>query len=95
MLTLFALYAGPGLLGALMLWFANKCKGKNAKDFFRLSGWGFLLLYLGWFSWLIPIGLGINFILAMAPSAICFFLAVSSIIREMRAQKNGEFTEAA
>jgi hypothetical protein len=93
MLTLFIV--GPGLLGAIMLWFASKCKGKNSRDFCRLSGWGFLMLYLYWFSGLIPIGLGINVLIAMAPSAICFVLAVNSIIREMRAQKNGEFTEAA
>jgi hypothetical protein len=78
-----------------MLWGAAKCKGKNARDFFRLGGWGFLLIYLYWFSGLIPIGLGLNVLLAMTPSAICFLLAVNSIIREMRAQKNGEFTEAA
>lgn len=94
MFTIFTI-VGPGLLGALMLWFANKCKGKNARDFFRLSGWGFLLLYLWWVAFLIPIPLGLNVIVALAPSAICFLLAVNSIIREMRAQKNGEFTEAA
>ena len=96
MFTLLAI-VGPGLLGAVMLWFSNKCKGKNSRDFFRLGGWGFLLLYLWWVAaWgLIPIPLGISYLIAMAPSALCFFLAANSIIREMRAQKNGEFTEAA
>jgi len=88
------MFVGPGALGALMLWFAAKCRGKNARNFSRLSGWGFLLLYLYFFSGFIPIPL-INVLIALTPSAICFVLAATSIIKEMRTQKNGEFTEAA
>ena len=85
---------GPALAGASMLWFASKCKGKNARDATRLAGWGFLLLYLRYFGFLVlPFGLG--WLLLLAPSAICFLLAFNSIVKEMRAQKNGEFTEAA
>jgi hypothetical protein len=37
----------------------------------------------------------LNFFIKLAPSVICFFLAVNSIIKEMRAQSQGQYTDAA
>ena len=87
-------YVGPGALGAAMLWFSNKCRGKNAKAFFSYGAWGFFLTYLQYLAFLIPIPI-INLMLMLVPSAICFLLAANSILKEMRAQKDGEYTEAA
>lgn len=85
----------PLLIGGGMYAISGKCRGKNAKNFFRLSAWGFWLLYLtlipGPFLLLGPL----NIIIKLAPSVICFFLAVSSIIKEMRAQQQGEYTDVA
>ena len=85
---------GPGIAGAAMLWLAGKSRGKNAKNFFQYGAWGFWLLYLRYLAFLIPIPI-LNLLLMLAPSAICFLLAANSILKEMRAQKDGEYTEAA
>lgn len=90
------MYIAPGVLGALSLWFSGKCKGKNARNFFRLGGWGFWLLYLFFLNPIFPFAFPLlNMILLLVPSAICFLMAVNSILKEIRAQKNGEYTEAA
>ncbi|HLK57977.1 MAG TPA: hypothetical protein VKU00_15525 [Chthonomonadaceae bacterium] len=91
-------FLGPGIAGAAMFWFSNRCRGKNAKNFFKFGAWGFWLLYLWWVPNLLPIpllGPVLWLIIKMSPTVICFFLAVSSILKEMRAQKDGEYTEAA
>ncbi len=93
MFTLLSMFA-PGIIGSSMLWYSGRCKGKNGRAFVRYAGWGFLLLYVRLFYFLIPLPLGLNYLAALAPSAICFVLAANALIREMRAQKNGEFTEA-
>ena len=90
------MYLAPGILGFLSLWSSGKCKGKNAKNFFKLGGWGFWLLYLFLLNPIFPFAFPlINMILLLIPSAICFFMAATNILKEIRAQKNGEYTEAA
>ena len=87
----------PALLGAGALAYSGKCRGKNARSFFQLGGWGFVLTYLRFIHVLpLPDLLGwVNSIVMLIPSALCFVAAGNAIIREMRAQKNGEYTEAA
>ena len=85
---------GPGLAGAAMMWFAGKSRGKNAKLFFQYGAWGFWLFYLHYLAFLIPIPI-LGYLLMLVPSVICFMLAAGSILKEMRAQKDGEYTEAA
>ena len=98
MFTTLMMIFGPALGGWLLYWASGKCKGKNAKSFFKNAAWGLWLLYLVFIPgpFLIPfVGPVLNLIVKLAPSVICFIIAVNSILKEMRAQKNGEFTEAA
>lgn len=74
-------------------WFAGRCRGRNARNAFTLAAWGFWLLLLGHLSGFIIWPL--NWILLYAPSVLCFLLAANSILKEMRAQQQGEFTDAA
>lgn len=94
-------WLAPILAGFGMNWIAGKSKGRNARKAFRFAAWGFWLLLLGNLAGLGPLppvfGVGpmLNLIIWMVPAAVCFILAVSSIVKEMRAQRNGEFTDAA
>jgi hypothetical protein len=87
---------GPLLAGGGMYVMSNHCKGKNAKSFFRYGAWGFWLLYLNVIPgpFMFPLSV-LNLIVKLAPAVICFFLAVNSIIKEMRAQSQGQYTDAA
>ena len=87
----------PFLAGGGMYLMSNQCKGKNAKLFFRYGAWGFWLLYM-WFIpgiLFLPFGPVLAFIIKLAPSVICFYLAANAIIKEMRAQAQGQYTDAA
>lgn len=87
----------PVLLGAGFYWAAGKCRGRNARNAFRYSAWGSWLLLL----WFLPISifpfpLGfLNVILSLTPSVICFLLAASSMLKEVRSQQRGDYTERA
>ncbi len=86
----------PLLAGGGMYFMANRCKGKNAKMFFRYGAWGFWLIYLMYLPGpFIGLFFFLNFIVKVLPSVVCFWLAVSSIIKEMRAQSQGQYTDAA
>ena len=81
----------PLLAGGGCWWIAGKSRGRNAKSAFQFAAWGFWLLMLFHVRYFfLPISL-----LWFAPSILCFLLAGSSILKEMRAQKSGEFTDAA
>lgn len=78
--------------GAAAWWFSGKCRGRNARTAFRFLAWGFWLLLFP----LIPLPFPFNFwIIKMIPSAVSFLLAGNSILKEMRAQQRGEYTDAA
>lgn len=82
----------PVLAGFGMFWVAGKCRGRNAKNAFTLAAWGFWLLMLVY----VPLPFGpLSWILCFVPSAICFLMAANSILKEMRAQKEGDYTERA
>ena len=87
-------WVGPVALGWGFNWIANKCRGRNAKNAFKSLAWGSWLLLLVHVRFLIPIPF-LNLLIALVPSAICYLLAASHFIKEMRAQKEGEFTDAA
>ncbi|MCS6774914.1 MAG: hypothetical protein RMJ43_16475 [Chloroherpetonaceae bacterium] len=93
----FFAYLGPILAGWGLHWFSGKCRGRNARNAFRYAAWGaWLLLLIHLPIGIFPFPLGfLNLIVKLAPSVICFWLAASSILKEMRAQKEGEFTDAA
>jgi hypothetical protein len=80
---------------------AGKSRGRNARNAFKSAAWGCWLLLLANLAFLGPVppifGIGslINLIIWLTPSAICFLLAAASMVKEMRAQKEGEFTDAA
>ncbi len=86
----------PLLAGGLMYILSNHSKGKNAKLFFRYGAWGFWLIYLLWIPGplVFPFTF-LNYFIKLAPSVVCFLLAANSIIKEMRAQAQGQYTDAA
>lgn len=90
---------GSILMGSGFYWISGRCRGRNARSAFRYAAWGAWLLLLVF----VPISIVpplpvldlINIILRLAPSVICFMLAIGSMLKEIRAQKAGEFTDAA
>ncbi len=92
---------GPVLAGLSLNWVSGKSRGRNARSAFKSAAWGCWLLLLGHLAIFGPIpsifGIGylLNLIIWLSPAAICFLLAASSMLKEMRAQKEGDFTDAA
>ncbi len=77
---------------------SKKSRGKNARSAFRYAAWGFWLAPLVYLSFLLPLPLSlpiISTIIMLTPSAICFWMAAVSMLKEMRAQKVGAYTERA
>lgn len=77
---------------------AQRCKGKNARSAFQSASWGFWLLLLWHMPNLIPIpwlGPLISGLVYLIPSALCFMAMANSFMKEMKAQRVGEFTDAA
>ena len=90
-------WIGPILFGAGAWWLSNKVKGRNGQKALRYAAfglWSLLLrlilpllfpVMLGWLVWLLAL---------LVP--ILFFLAAgNSLLKEMRAQQRGEYTERA
>lgn len=94
-------WLAPILAGFALNWVSGKSRGRNARTAFKSGAWGCWLLLLGHLAVLGPVppifGVGslVNLLIWLTPAAICFLLAASSIVKEMRAQKEGEFTDAA
>lgn len=99
MLGLFMSLVLPVVIGAFLHWSGGKCRGRNARNAFRFAAWGSWLLLLVFLPIYIvppiPVVDFLNLILKLTPSAICFLLAFNSIVKEMRAQQKGEYTDAA
>ena len=77
---------------------AQKCRGKNARNAFQSASWGFWLLLLWNMPSLIPIpilGPALSGLFYLIPSALCFTAAANSMLKEMKAQRVGEYTDAA
>ena len=86
------------ILGGLGFnWISNKSRGKNARAAFRYASWGSWLSLLCFFAHWLPFPLiwPLNIILMLTPTAICLYLAAASMLKEMRAQKVGAYTERA
>ncbi len=81
----------PILIGFGLSWIAGKCRGRNARNAFRFWAWGTWLLLLIF----IPLPIPFYFLLKFAPSVFCYWMGLSSILKEMRAQQRGEYTDAA
>ncbi len=90
-------FFAPILAGFGLFWAAGKARGKNARRALNFAAWGSWLLML----WFVPIALFpfplgfLNLILALTPAAVCFLLAANSLLKEMRAQRVGDYTDAA
>jgi hypothetical protein len=78
---------------------AKSSKGKNGRAAFTSASWGFWLLLLMHLPFsIIPvpvIGGLLSWVLYLIPSAICFLVAVNYMLKEMKAQRVGEYTDAA
>jgi hypothetical protein len=89
----------PILFGGACYWIASKSRGKNARAAFRYWAWGWWLLLLVFIPFSIvpplPVLDWINVAIRLTPAAVCFFLGVSSILKEIRAQQRSEYTDAA
>ena len=89
---------GPIIGGTVLNRMSAKTRGKNGRNFLKFSGLGTWLLLLRFLPIVIvpPVAYlhWINIALRLLPSAICYLLAVNSLISEARSQQRGEFTEA-
>ena len=83
----------PILVGSGVWWLASKVKGRNAQKALRFTAIGFWLLLLPWVP--LPIFFLNFWIIKMIPSVICFLAAGNSMLKEMRSQQRGEYTERA
>jgi len=86
----------PILAGGASWWFASKCRGRNAQRAFRFAAFGFWMILFIHFP-LSLVGLWfLDFLLfKIVPSMLLFAAAGNSMLKEMRAQKRGEYTEKA
>src|SRR5580700_9014495 len=88
----------PIVAGGVSWWGGNKCRGRNAQKAFRFAAFGFWLLLLPLLNLSL---LGFPFILfnfwliKMIPAVLLFLAAGNSVLKEMRAQQRGEYTEKA
>ncbi len=87
----------PAVIGGVMWRGAGKCRGKNGKNTLKYAAWGTWLLILFTCGVIqLPFPLAIfSFIIQLAPSVVCYLLAANSLLKEIRAQKLGEYTDAA
>ena len=87
----------PILAGTAAWWFAGKCRGRNAQKAFRFAAFGFWLILLLWIPLPLPFWLFfLNWpIFKIIPSILLFMSAGNSVLKEMRAQQRGEYTEKA
>ncbi len=94
------LFTGASLLGGLFFnWGAGRCKGRNAQRASRLAAWGMWLLLL----WFVPLGwlglvgrlLDIVAVVKLIPSILCFVAAAGNMLKEVRAQQQGDYTDPA
>jgi hypothetical protein len=96
LMNILIFWLGPIAAGFGFNWIANKSRGRNARSAFKCAAWGSWLLLLGHFCfWPLPFFWVINLLIWLTPSAICYLLAANHMLKEMRAQKEGEFTDAA
>ena len=87
----------PVVIGGGLWWGAGRCRGRNGKNTLRYSAWGAWLLILftcGVIQLPFPLTF-FSFIIQLAPSAVFFVMAANSLLKEIRSQKLGEYTDAA
>lgn len=81
----------PILIGFGFSWIAGKCRGRNARNAFRFLAWGAWL----WLLVFLPLPIPLYFVLKYIPTAFCIWMAAASMLKEMRAQQQGEYTDVA
>lgn len=87
----FLSFVWPILGGWGLWWIAGKCRGRNARSAFRFFAWAAWL----WLLVFLPLDFPLYFLLRFAPSIICIWLGLQSVLKEMRAQQKGEYTDVA
>ena len=89
-------FLGPVLAGFGLFWAAGKARGKNARRALNFAAWGSWLFMLTWLSAFGPLPIALlNWFILLTPSVVCLLLAANSLLKEMRAQRVGEYTDAA
>ncbi len=89
-------WLGPIAAGAALYWASGRCRGRNARKAFRFAAAGSWLLLLPHFQGLISLFIPIiSLIVVWAPAIVCFCLAANCMLKEVRAQQRGEYTDAA
>lgn len=86
----------PIFFGWLFARISQKCSGRNARAAFSAASWGFYLLLLMHLPFsIIPFSAFLSLLVYLAPSALCFLIAANSMLKEMKSQRVGEYTDAA
>ncbi len=94
-------WIGPALLGTGAWWLSNKVKGRNGQKALRYAAFGLWTLPL---RLILPLLLsfvlggilgGLGWVLGVVISVGFFAAAGNSLLKEMRAQQRGEYTERA
>lgn len=90
-------WIGPALLGTGAWWLSSKVKGRNGQKALRYAAFGLWSLPLRLIlPLLFPFMLGgLGWILGVVISVGFFAAAGNSLLKEMRAQQRGEYTERA
>ncbi len=92
-------FAWPILAGGASWWFASKCRGRNAQKAFRYAAWGFWMLLLIHVPLLLVglpfLDLPLLCLIKFVPAVLLFLAAGNSMLKEMRAQQRGDYTEKA
>jgi hypothetical protein len=89
-------FVWPILAGTASWWFAGKCRGRNAQKACRFAAFGFWLILLPYINlslvglWFLNI-----WIIKIIPAILLFLAAGNSVLKEMRAQQRGDYTEKA
>ena len=92
-------WAWPLLAGGASWWFASKCRGRNAQKAFRYAAFGFWMILLIHFP-LTFVGLPfldlpILSLIKIVPAILLFLAAGNCMLKEMRSQQRGDYTEKA
>lgn len=90
-------WIAPILLGSGAWMLSNKVRGRNGQKALRFAAFGFWTLLLRFILPLLVPGLigWLVYLLAMLVPILFFLAAGNSLIKEMRSQQRGDYTERA
>ena len=74
---------------------AGRCRGRNAKSAFTNWSWAFWLTNLRFCSMLFAPLIGpLMALVLLIPSVMMFLVGANNVVKEMRSQQVGEYTDA-